>query len=64
VSTKTPQALFRAISQEKSNNIEGGNFSPITTSPIIGFKFPCVDAKYSTLETRGLLFQAVVFLTS
>jgi hypothetical protein len=62
--TKTPQALCSAISQEKSNNIEWENFSPTNTSPIIRCLFPCVDAKYSTLETRGLNFQASVFLTS
>jgi hypothetical protein len=54
VSTKTPQALCSAISQEKSNNIEKGNFSPRTISPVIGCIFPYVDAKCSTLETRGL----------
>jgi hypothetical protein len=47
-----------------SCNIECGNFSPRTTSSIIGCTFTCVDAKYSTLETRVLKFQGVLFLTS
>jgi hypothetical protein len=31
--------------------------------PLSGMIFPYVDAKHSTLGTRGLLFQAFVFLT-
>jgi hypothetical protein len=64
VRTKTPEALCIAFSQEKSNNMERQNFSPRTTSPIIGSIFSSLEEKYSSLEIRGLQFQDFVFLTS
>jgi hypothetical protein len=64
VTTKTPQALCHAISQENSPKLGWGNSLPELHLPSCGRIFPYVDAKYSTLGTRGLLFQAFVFLTS
>jgi hypothetical protein len=64
VSTKTPQGLCSSISQENSLYIEWGNFPPRTTSPIMWEDIPLCEEKYSTLTTRGLCFQASVFLTS
>jgi hypothetical protein len=63
VCTKTPQGLCSSISQENSLYSAWGNFPPRTTSPIMWENVPLCDAKYSTLGTRGLCFQASVFLT-
>jgi hypothetical protein len=63
VSTKTPQGLCTSISKENSLYIGWGNFPPRTTSPIMWEVIPLCEEKYSTLGTRGLCFQASVFLT-
>jgi hypothetical protein len=64
VRTKIPQGLCHSITQENSLYIARGNFLPGTISPIMWEDILLGDAKYSTLGTKGLCFQASVFLTS